>query len=76
MHKVKIRLGKPTDGYVEIDGRPIYCRSIKVEADIKSYASIILELVGEVEIEGDAAVIVDETSIGSQFKSYKHFREE
>lgn len=78
MSKVKIKIGKnPTEGYVEIDGNPIRCKSIKFEAGVGMLSSVTIVMNAEIELEGDnLAVIRDETAIGDEWKVFKHFNGE
>ena len=68
MSKFKAILTENGRGKVFIDDKDIsnYCTSLSLDANIGEKPILILELIGDIEIEGDADIILC-LSDGSQF---------
>ena len=54
--KVTVRLNSTSAGKILIDGVEVPCRDISYHASVGARPEIILELVGDIEIDGDTDV--------------------
>ena len=54
--KITVQLNSTRAGKILIDGIEVPCRAISFHASVGARPEIILELVGDIEIEGEADV--------------------
>ena len=76
MHNIKIKLtnGSSTNGIVEVDGNILNCRRVEFTADIHSKPTLVLEIVpNNIEIEAEAFILEDITSVGDEWRKYKKY---
>ena len=54
--KITVQLNSASGGTILIDGTEVPCRAISYHSSVGRRPEIILELVGDIEIEGEADV--------------------